>query len=86
MKKTSGAWSTSRLSCRPSEPAYYIVDCRIFDPMNLKQLHEFFNPTMLVNGAQVLGSSWVNTHPFYRCHAYRTNEDINEWIVKKLTG
>ena len=27
---TSGAWSTSRLSCRPSEPAYYIVDCRIF--------------------------------------------------------
>ena len=26
---TSDAWSTSRLSHRPSEPAYYIVDCRI---------------------------------------------------------
>ena len=27
----------------------------------------FFNPIMLVNGAHVLGSSWLNTHPFYRC-------------------
>ena len=26
---TSNAWSTSRLSHRPSKPAYYIVDCRI---------------------------------------------------------
>ena len=26
----SDAWSTSRLSYRPSEPAYYIVDCQIF--------------------------------------------------------
>ena len=26
---TSDAWLTSRLSHRPSEPAYYIVDCRI---------------------------------------------------------
>ena len=26
---TSDTWSTSRLSHRPSEPAYYIVDCRI---------------------------------------------------------
>ena len=26
---TSGAWSTSRLSHQPSEPAYYIVDSRI---------------------------------------------------------
>ena len=25
----SDAWSTSRLSHRPSKPAYYIVDCRI---------------------------------------------------------
>ena len=25
---TSDAWSTSRLSHQPSEPAYYIVDCR----------------------------------------------------------
>ena len=29
---TSNAWSTSFLSHRPSKPAYYIVDCRIFDP------------------------------------------------------
>ena len=28
---TSDAWSTSRLSHRPSEPAYYIVDCRILE-------------------------------------------------------
>ena len=27
---TSDAWSTSLWSHRPSEPAYYIVDCRIF--------------------------------------------------------
>ena len=26
---TSDAWATSLLSHRPSEPAYYIVDCRI---------------------------------------------------------
>ena len=26
---TSEAWSTSRLSHRPSEPAYHFVDCRI---------------------------------------------------------
>ena len=26
---TSDAWSTSRLSHRPSKPAYYIVDCQI---------------------------------------------------------
>ena len=35
------AWSTSRLSHRPSEPAYYIVDCRIlnsWDCTNLKNL------------------------------------------------
>ena len=29
MLGTSGAWSTSHLSQQPSEPAYYIVDCRI---------------------------------------------------------
>ena len=29
MKKSTDAWSTSCLSHRPSEPAYYIVDCRI---------------------------------------------------------
>ena len=29
MLGTSDAWSTIRLSHRPSEPAYYIVDCRI---------------------------------------------------------
>ena len=28
---TSDAWSTSHLSHRPSEPAYYIVDCRILE-------------------------------------------------------
>ena len=28
---TSDTWSTSRLSHRPSDPAYYIVDCRISD-------------------------------------------------------
>ena len=30
MLGTSDAWSTSYLSHQPSEPAYYIVDCRIF--------------------------------------------------------
>ena len=29
MKIKTDAWSTSCLSHRPSEPAYYIVDCRI---------------------------------------------------------
>ena len=28
----SDAWSTSPLSHRSSEPAYYIVDCRIYGP------------------------------------------------------
>jgi hypothetical protein len=28
---TSIAWATSHLSQQTSEPAYYIVDCRIFD-------------------------------------------------------
>ena len=27
---TSDAWSMSRLSHWPSEPGYYIVDCRIY--------------------------------------------------------
>ena len=31
---TSDAWSTSRLSHRLSEPAYYIVDCRIFSVLH----------------------------------------------------
>ena len=30
MLGTSDAWSTSHLSQHPSEPVYYIVDCRIF--------------------------------------------------------
>ena len=30
MLGTSDTWSTSHLSRRTSEPAYYIVDCRIF--------------------------------------------------------
>ena len=30
---TSIAWSTIHLSHRPSEPAYYIVDCRISNPI-----------------------------------------------------
>ena len=29
MLGTSDAWSMSRLSHRPSKPAYYIEDCRI---------------------------------------------------------
>ena len=28
---TSNAWLMSRLSHRPSKPAYYIVDCRILE-------------------------------------------------------
>ena len=28
---TSDAWSTSRWSHRPSDPAYYIEDCRILE-------------------------------------------------------
>ena len=31
MLGTSGAWSTSHLSQRTSKPAYYIVDCQIFN-------------------------------------------------------
>ena len=31
----SDAWSTSRLYHRPSEPAYYIVDCRISRQANI---------------------------------------------------
>ena len=30
MLGTSDAWSTSHLSKQTSEPAYYVVDCRIF--------------------------------------------------------
>ena len=32
MLVTSDAWSMSHLSHRPSEPAYYIEDCRISAP------------------------------------------------------
>ena len=31
MLQTSGAWLTSHLSQQPSQPAYYIEDCRIFE-------------------------------------------------------
>ena len=33
MLGTSDTWSMSRLSHRPSEPVYYIEDCRIFIPI-----------------------------------------------------
>ena len=35
---TSDAWSMSHLSQRTSEPAYYIVDCRIFGPLWITKL------------------------------------------------
>ena len=34
---TSDTWSTSRLSHRPSAPAYYNVDCRISTLTHLAQ-------------------------------------------------
>ena len=40
MLETSDAWTMSRLSHRPSEPAYYIEDCRIStSPFQLVSLH-----------------------------------------------
>ena len=36
---TSDAWSTSRLSHRPSKPAYYIVDCRISSLLTWQGMH-----------------------------------------------
>ena len=38
MLGTSDAWSTSRLSHRPSELAYYIVDCRILSTSSHSRL------------------------------------------------
>ena len=35
---TSDAWSMSRLSKRPSDPAYYIEDCRIFEDCQILDL------------------------------------------------
>ena len=35
---TSDTWSTSHLSHRPSEPAYYIVDCRILNYVRLANI------------------------------------------------
>ena len=35
---TSDAWLTSRLSHRPSEPAYYVVDCRILNYVRLANI------------------------------------------------
>ena len=35
MLGTSDAWSMSRSSHRPSEPAYYIEDCRILSVISL---------------------------------------------------
>ena len=45
---TSDTWSTSHMSHRPSEPAYYIVDCRISLPSSsiikpLPNVVEFYN-------------------------------------------
>ena len=42
---TSDTWSTSRLSHQPSEPAYYIVDCRIFTCLlyRVGRVYEFFS-------------------------------------------
>ena len=36
MLGTSDTWSTSHLSQQTSEPAYYIVDCRISNPIGNK--------------------------------------------------
>ena len=43
--ETSAAWSTSRLSHRPSKPAYYIVDCQIFNQIycDFSQIYYDFN-------------------------------------------
>ena len=38
MLGTSDAWSMSRSSQRTTEPAYYIVDCQISDPLNAFRL------------------------------------------------
>ena len=41
MLGTSDAWSMSLLSLRPSEPAYYIVDWRIFiHSISVQTIHE----------------------------------------------
>ena len=53
---TSDGWSTSRLSHWPSEPAYYIVDCRILGLCGgddlLRQHHE-----IQCNGANELSTN-----------------------------
>ena len=53
---TPDAWSTSRLSHRPSEPVYYIVDCQILGLCGgddlLRQHHE-----IQCNGANELSTN-----------------------------
>ena len=39
MRGISDAWSTSHLSQRTSEPAYYIVDCRIYARTRIAPAH-----------------------------------------------
>ena len=43
----SDQWSTSRLSHRPSKPAYYIVDCRIQDVFDFIHLSDLAQPMQL---------------------------------------
>ena len=40
---TSDASSMSRLSHRPSEPAFYIVDCRILDVLARVMVYQIFH-------------------------------------------
>ena len=52
MLGTSDAWSMSRSSIRPSEPAYYIEDCRIFALCG--SAHDFDKGTLHPGRATVL--------------------------------
>ena len=93
MLGTSDTWSMSRSSQQPSEPAYYIVDCQIFDllgihnpcsrcPILLLKLYipsTFSNMLMLCHGKGVLEKKNELTIPNSLQPKFKSQSQINIW-------
>ena len=70
--RTLDAWSMSHLSHRPSEPAYYIVDCWIFTRLFNDQL---IKVTLIKGIVQPLSCYLQSGTPIMS----------KDWLLKKLT-
>ena len=81
---TSDAWSMSRSSHWPSDPAYYIEDCRILTMLRNSQ--SFFQGNFQLfkhfKGICILGGNcfwfWFKTN----CHTHCKTESRNKWILE----